>query len=1382
MQIGNLKFTPFNHIRLEDIYIADLQGDTLLYAANLDVGFDLFKLLSKQLLVHSVKLDDFSIRISRDSVGSPFNFQFLIDAFTSDLSSADSSAMQIEIDNVILRNGNFSYNILSEPHLADSLFDTNHISAQNLQANVHLQSIDLENLKTELASLSFTEKSGFKLNDLHFHLKSEQKVFFLNNFALKLPHSELKIKDAKLNYTGMEPKDIPEKAVYSLQISSGKISAADWACFVPQLKKFPDLLSFSGKLDGQFPELNISLLELNYGENLSVTASAKMSDLYHWEKSTFAVKINNCLIDKIESPVVLNKASLSGKINGFLPDLYFNLQGQSKQGHLDLRGKGGYIPASGDINFDVKLDASNLNVKYLLSDSTYGIASLQASTRGKISDKGKIDADLNADINRFDYKGYSYQNVSVKGSYIDDDVKINLISKDRYLPLELTGSAKLNKKNPEVVLHANLSGIRPDALNLLPEYPDAKLYGLVDVHVKGFDPEEMTASVTIDNLKFSTQTGVFNDSPVTIDYVAGANKQKQFNIRSKILNLRGKGTFTYDGISRSLQQAFPVLFSEKNSMIWKTQLPDETFNFLIAVRQANTISQLLGMETQIPDSALLIGKYSSGDSLVNFDATAFCLFSATDTSKLHLNLSNNQNNLVVRLDGNNRSAQYDMTGDMSAEIQFVPNPKKTFPDMHIELNPGSISLNKMTFQIHPAQINIRNKQYEINNFALRHSSSEYLKINGIISENKDDSLWIDINRFEIATILSALKYNIPLSGSASGEISFSQLLDNPRIVTRDFSVENILFAKDSIGNLSLVSAWSSVRQGLGLRATLSNLHAPPSVVSGFILPAKDSLALTGDIQRIQLKWLRNYAGDNLYGLDGEFGAKLQINGKLSDPTVTGKAYLKKAKIGITKLMTMYQISDSVELQQGKIIFKNFTIYDNERQPGNGKINGTVNYTNFSNLNPKLTLDFNNLLVLNNASQTDSLFFGRLNVNGQLNVTMKNKNWLVEGNLTHGDFTNLILVNLPTTAEAQRYNWITFTRNEKAETGNTPNPEPVEKSDVSLPLKINLTFTATPNLNLGAVLNPETFDRAQVQGNGTIHLSYDLNTMNLNLQGTYVVDDGYCTLSLKNITRKEFRIQNGGKFVFKGDPLNTAFDLTAVYSLKASLTSLDPSFSSTTSSKRIPVNCLLTVGGSMKKMELKYQVLLPNEPADIQKNLDGLLYTDDIKIKNIAYLLAFGSFMPANSGDRPNSTSNIWTSIASSSVTSQLNNLLSGVLSDNWTIGTDLYSTDGNMEKMDMDVNISTKLFDDRLEVSGTLGYHNQADQSSQTDNFTGDFDLKYKLSPGGNILLRFFNITNHQYSERAKMTQGVGIMYKRQGKTFKQLFRSFRTKKSTKSK
>jgi hypothetical protein len=425
----------------------------------------------------------------------------------------------------------------------------------------------------------------------------------------------------------------------------------------------------------------------------------------------------------------------------------------------------------------------------------------------------------------------------------------------------------------------------------------------------------------------------------------------------------------------------------------------------------------------------------------------------------------------------------------------------------------------------------------------------------------------------------------------------------------------------------------------------------------------------------------------------------------------------------------------------------------------------------------LSLDFNQFLVLNNREHTDSLFYGLIRVNGNLNIVSQNRDWVIQGRVSNGT-ANHVMINLPDQApEAQRYNWLTFI--------NVPQDDSVtvvkqqtagNASDFSFPLRLQITLAIDPNLSLGAIINPDTKDAAIVTGRGMLDFSYSLANPEPRLLGSYIIDDGKVSLSLKNITKKTFSVQPGGRLNFQGDPMNTTFDLAAMYSLRTSLTNLDPSFAAIATTARIPVNCVLTATGRLEDMQLKYRIDLPNQADEIQRKLDGIIYSDEIMIKEIAYLLAFGNFLPVNSNTMNTGNASIWTSLASSSITSQLNNLLSSVLWDNWTIGTDLHSHDSNFSDVDMDVNISTRLFNERLTINTTLGFHNNPDH---VNNFTGDFDLEYKLNPSGNLLLQFYNVTNNQYYNRSRspLTQGVGVVYKRESRTFRQLFKYFPIKK-----
>ena len=1380
ISIGNLRFRPFNRLQLGEVYVADLKNDTLFYVGKLNAGFDFLKMLRKKVVIHSVEIENFDLHIYRDSTNTPFNFQFLIDAFAADTTQAtESSNLQLAMNHILLKNGRLHYDIFSEPFQAPGLFDANHIEVRNLQLDAGLHFNRLEDWNASVGDFSLNEKSGFSLNRMTFQIKNHNNRLQIEKFHILLPHSEAEIREADFDYPGLQLNEILSRATYSILFTSGKFYPADFRCFYSELSEYTDTVTCAGEIKGKFPEISVPQFKLNYGKQLQLALSAGIKDYSKWETSAFELNIKKCSVNPklFGLPLSTDVISLTGKMTGSLPDLKLALSAASKQGNLDVNGTGGYDVSPGNIRFDFSAESTGYNLKTLLSDSVFGNASFRLAAQGTITALKKIDAKADAEISQLDYLGYSYRDITANATYANDSVSVDLISKDPHLPVTFSGKAGLNKENQFAHFYARFNNLRPDVLHLLPQYPGSELSGSIRADIKGFDPERMNASVAIENLHWSSPSGDFKDSPIAFSYISGVDGQKQINLRSKTLNVRGQGEFTYEGIAQSLSNAFPGLFPSNNSKLKKTHPDRENFDFLVGIRNANNVAHSLGMETTIPDSALFIGKYINNEENLNFDLTAYCVFFQSDTAHIHLNLSNEQHNLIALLDVKNKSDQYDLEGNTGAAIEFVHNPDGLRPDMNILLMPGSLTLNGASFKINPAEIAITNNKYEISNFALRHSTSEYIKIAGIISENAADSLQVNVSRFEIGTFLSILKNKVPLSGTASGDITLSRMMANPLVFTRNFTVDDMVFDGNPIGNLQLRSAWSSERQGVALRAAWISPDSMESIISGYALPAKDSLSLTANVQGIDLKWLNGYFPD--YGLTGKIGAQIKVAGKLDNPDLTGTIYLNDATAGIPTLNTKYRVTDSVFLEKNQIVFRNCNIYDENNQ--NVKINGNIRHNQFSDLNPKLTLDFNKFLVLNNSSQTDSLFYGTVQISGNLSVALQNKDWLIQGQLSN-ERANKIMVNIPeSAAEAQRYDWLTFVdKTERDSTAVAKERIASELAAVSLPLKFHITLSVTQGLTIGAVINPDTKDAATVTGRGILDFSYNLNNPVPNLMGTYTINDGKCTLSLKNITKKTFSVQSGGKLNFQGDIMNTTFDLAAMYSLRAYLTSLDPSFATIAAASKVPVNCVLSASGKMENMSLDYKIELPNQTDEIQRKLDGLIYTEDIKIKQIAYLLAFGSFAPINSNPVGSGNSSIWTSLASSSITSQLNHLLSGVLSDNWTIGTDLHTSDSNFSDIDMDVNISTSIFNDRVTLNSTLGYHNS---TNQVNNFTGDFDIEYKLTPRGNLLLQFYNVTNNQYYDKSKspLTQGVGIVYKRDARTFRKLFRSLRARSQSNS-
>ena len=102
----------------------------------------------------------------------------------------------------------------------------------------------------------------------------------------------------------------------------------------------------------------------------------------------------------------------------------------------------------------------------------------------------------------------------------------------------------------------------------------------------------------------------------------------------------------------------------------------------------------------------------------------------------------------------------------------------------------------------------------------------------------------------------------------------------------------------------------------------------------------------------------------------------------------------------------------------------------------------------------------------------------------------------------------------------------------------------------------------------------------------------------------------------------------------------------------------------------------------------------------------------------------------------------------------------GELSDNWTIAPNFRSDKGDFSDVEVDLALSSSLLNNRLLFNGNFGYR---DNSLNSNQFVGDFDLEYLLNKSGSLRLKAYNRYNDQnfYVKTATTTQGIGIVYRR---------------------
>jgi len=196
VEIGSVDIDFFKKVVLEEVYIEDLQKDTLLYARKLKGDIGLFSFWSQELNIAGIDLEGGQVNIKRTLADSTYNFQFLIDAFASD-TPVDTSSIPWKFQLDDLQIAQSKINLLDE------------VGGIELQADIGdfdlvLNSLDLETMALDISSTDIRNtKIAYYLlpkNDLDTAIEVANEGFKLPHLGLDIEVGELNLKNSQFIY------------------------------------------------------------------------------------------------------------------------------------------------------------------------------------------------------------------------------------------------------------------------------------------------------------------------------------------------------------------------------------------------------------------------------------------------------------------------------------------------------------------------------------------------------------------------------------------------------------------------------------------------------------------------------------------------------------------------------------------------------------------------------------------------------------------------------------------------------------------------------------------------------------------------------------------------------------------------------------------------------------------------------------------------------------------------------------------------------------------------------------------------------------------------------------------------------------------------------
>jgi hypothetical protein len=1422
VKIGEVEASWINRLVIKDIQIDDRNGENILKAGNITAGFKLLPIFRDQWILTTVRLFGVSCHIKKETPESETNIQFIIDALSKSPENS-SSNIELQIHSILIRRSSVTYDILNKNNTSRQ-FNPNHIQIRNISGRLALKHYSRDSIRAQVMKLSFEEISGLNVNKLSMNVTAGRDTACIENLTLSLPHSIVAIPSAGIRLQrgpdGSLPRELFDKSPLTVNVAPSSISPKDFTAFLPFLEDFPETVDFSANIAGTVNDISLNKLELQYGTAMSVSGTMALKGLAGREQDEpyLLGQVNHLTVTTeglrkagrnlsrpitLPDPVMkLNVLEFAGEISGFTDHLvaFGNLSSSAGSVRIDLltgRKKDSTMYLKGTVA------SSELKINHLFDEGNpYGKARFSTEIDIIKPVRRKVSGSVKAQVKEFDYNGYNYENIYLSGKFKEDEYEGLLHVNDPNGIIEIQGLFKNEKEKSFFDVMANIRNLHPDRLHITDKYEKPELSLGLNATFTGNNPDDFEGYIELEDLSFSTQTGRLALNNLRIEASADERPYKRTSISSDVVNGEITGVYSFSSLVRDLLNTAGKYVPSLIHTVRHKDVAHEgenRFDFLFTIENTDTISDMLKLPAAILRTSTIRGQYNNVTNTLHADVNV-PLFSIGQTMfenvNLHLDNAGESLNASLTASQNYRGSTHnyirlksDAKDDSISTTLYWTNDKEnrfeaeiTASALFIEENdskklrteitipPAQIILKDSLWNVEPASVTISDGKILIDNFYVT-KDDQYLHIDGLISDNPKDVLFVDLNDIEISHIFDVL--NIPslqFGGRATGTVNVHDLSESMMIEGR-MEIQEFAFNQAVQGRLNLSSEWDNDRQGILLLGSIYRNDSVWTDVNGYIFPIGDErgLSLYFDANEINLaflqKYMKSFAGD----ISGLIYGNVHLYGTFSDIYLEGTPYVKNANIKVNLLNTAYSFSDTVYIDESSIRTKNTVLSDKDGNTGLLSLNFT--HDNFKDMKYDLNIKVNNMLVYDIPESDNPKIYGQVYSSGTAGISGTEDFIRVEGNV-RTDAGTSVGFNFTENTSAENYDFVSFVEkpedkkpdsNGNGDRKNDTDDDGNSSMDYQLNFLVNVTPDAKLELTVGA---GEPDDKIRGSGSGDIQIRYGSQS-DIQIFGNYLISEGIYNFSLQQVIRKRFNIRDGSIITFQGDPMAANLDISAIYNLTANIQDLDETLLMETANPSIPVNCILKLDGRLQNPAITFDLELPSSNSEMERQVKSFIDTEDMMTRQIIYLLVLNKFYTPDYS-RNDYRSNEFSAVASSALSAQLSGILSS-LTDKVQIGTNIRSRQDGIKDTEVEMLLSSRLLNNRLLFNGNFGYK---DNTIMTNAFVGEFDLEYKLMRNREISLKAYNHANdlYRYNTKSLTRQGVGIMFRKDFATLTDLF------------
>lgn len=1428
--IEKISITSYFQVLLENVQVQDHKNQPMITAKTIQAKYNIFRPYVSEIPVNSLKIDSAFVNLVYYLGDSDMNLTMLFSDTSSVISDQENDTLphepfRLKLDYLNLSRAHFVYHVEkeNESEIQGMNYEYLDITDINLEfENVHIAD---DSIAAHIISLRAKEKCGVVLNHLETDAIVCSQNIILTNASIITPRSNASL-DLTFSYGSWSSYlDFINEVTIDADIRSSHVNMEDIAFFAPDMMGMDNEIRLQGKVSGPIRNMKGKQMRLSYGESTSFNGSLQMSGLPEIYETFINLKADDFSsslsdirsfnlpggdhIDMIPQELEkLGRLRLKGRFTGFYNDFVSNSEIYTEIGRLKTDIKFTNNQNEDIIYYDGKFEASNFDVgQFLEMESEFGAINFDLDVNGKGLDLATLETEVKGRIDHFEFRNNELNTIFINAFVKENQFNGSLDIQDNLINTQFVGNINFDTINPSFDFVASFKDVKLAKLGLIDVDSSANLSTKVHMNFTGGDLDTFIGSISVDSTSFNYKGEYyFMDSlHIKSQELIGLERTKSLSISSDYLNGGLTGNYYLHQLPQYAEQLVQRFISQVDFFEEDDPLLPQNFQFNFQIDNSRDLTELFVPELVSKERIDISGKINTKEKKLDFDLTTnFIKFNQLGFDHPHITLNSASNiahsnifidelilkeetksdSLRLGIDSLNiaflfkkDSLQFDIAwnnetsipknkGDINGLVKFFKEDGFELGFNHAKMVVNDslwIINNQGTFSYYNNDIKFDSIQFVSNN--------QGLSLNGAISRFPDRSLDVRFDNFNVSSFdILTQQYGINLNGFLTGDFHLIDVYDHINFLV-DLQLEKFNLNGEDLGRAQIKSTWNtdqSIFLNIDLEKKGNKGAYKPLYLEGYYYPdlADEQLDMEVYLNNISINFLDPFLSDFVSNLEGFATGKVFIKGNLNKPDLKGKIDLARTQFRIIYLNTLYSLSGTLNLDNNILGFNQVTLYDTL---GNkAELTGGLTHQRLKNFGVDLDVQPDNFIALNTQKGMNDLFYGKAIITGNVKINGPFDNIFLDINATSKNGTD-ISIPINTTLGVSENNFIVFVNTKDSLLSITDKQYKPQLSSFSLNMDLSLTPAAKVEISL-----PSQLGSINAEGYGDLNMNLS-RTGNFRMSGDYRVSKGLFFFKIRNLLNRKFVLNEGGTISWTGDPYSGTLGMSAKYQLKTSLNSLgldqDSSYRN-----RVPVDCIIGLTGPIMNPNVKFRFEFPNATEEVKQYVFTKIDTTNPSemSQQMLSLLVLNSFSFNNS----NSNGNIANSVSGSSmqiVANQLSNWLSQISKD-VDIGIN-YRPGGTLSNEEVEVALSTQLFDERVTIDGNFGYQNvQNSSTSNTSSIVGDINVEYKLTKDGRLRLKAFNRTNtvDLMDNTSPYTQGVGIFYR---KEFNQLIELFQSKK-----